>query len=94
MTKPEDAKQYDPYFEGQTVCQEIRIFLSEEETIAAKLVMKSPREWASNEIHSRMSNIVTNVVNQYVSLALENGWDVPSSKLGILYKALEHLEEF
>jgi hypothetical protein len=82
----------DPYFDTTTskAAYEIRIVFSQEEYIASKLLMTNLHDWASSEIHSKLANIINDLCNQYVSLALENGWEVPSSKVDILKMARAH----
>lgn len=90
---PDEAKKIDPNFRGDVVVQEVRILLSEDEVLASKLVMTCPQQWASNEVHKHLNNVITSVVNQYVAQALENNWDVPPTKIEILRKAIEHTSD-
>ena len=84
-----DAFDDDHTDDRDAVCLVLHIVLSEEETIAAKLAMASVKDWASSLIHMKLGAVVTNVVNQYMFHAMENGWEVPQTKVGILRMALE-----
>lgn len=85
---PDEARKLDPGFQGGHVFQEVRILLSEQEALAAKLVMASVQEWISNEIHTKLKSIVTNVVNDYMFYAMDKGCELPTTKEGILRMAL------
>jgi hypothetical protein len=85
----DDDDHKDDRNDGDDGCMVLHIVLSEEETIATKLAMASVKDWASSLIHMKLGAVVTNVVNQYMFHAMENGWEVPQTKVGILRMALE-----
>ena len=66
---------------------EIRITLSEEEHLAVRTEMLDCQEWAENAIRVRADIAAKNIVQKYVSKALENGWTIPSSRIEIIKDA-------
>lgn len=67
---------------------EIRITLSEEEHLAARTVMADPQEWAENAIRNRANIAANDVVQKYVSVAIENNWTIPNTRIEIIKAAI------
>jgi hypothetical protein len=86
----EDAQKIDSLFSGTTIAAEIKIYLSEEELLAAEEVMSSPQQWASNALHQRLIVAMNDIISNYVKDAYTNGWEIPQTKLELLKKAKEH----
>lgn len=66
---------------------DIHITLTEEEFLSAKYVMADCQIWTENAIRERARIAGDEIVQLYVSNAIQNGWSIPSSKLEIIKDA-------
>ena len=79
--------QQDPDFIGGTPAIEINVKLTELEVLALECKQICPCDWVCNAIHNRARIAADDIISNYVSKALENGWEIPQTKLDIVKKA-------
>jgi len=60
------------------------IKLNELEVEALKSIVCCPCEWTANAIHNRARIAIDDITGKYVAEALENGWNIPQTKLEIV----------
>ena len=78
----------DPYLVGEAYCT-IQIQLSELELLACMTCMVDCTEWARNAMHERARIAADEVIQKYATVALQNGWTIPNTKLDIVKAAYE-----
>jgi hypothetical protein len=79
--------QHDLDFIGDVPMSEIHVKLNEIETLALECSKICACDWVCNAIHNRARIATDDIISKYVTEALENGWDIPQSKLDIIKKA-------
>ena len=79
--------QQDPDFIGDVPMSEIHVKLNEIETLALECSKISACEWVCNAIHNRARIATDEIISNFVTKALEKGWDIPQNKLDIIKKA-------
>ena len=63
------------------------VTLSEEQFLACQSCMLDYKQWTINAIHERARRAMDDIIQQYVRVAMENGWNIPTNKLELIKDA-------